>query len=206
MVVPTSWEAGCGPPGRSAADAEIARRRSRIAFLALSTRPPSHAQPAMGFFAYSTTRVTSGLLSSQGAKVAVVDWDVHHGNGTQAMFYQDPNVLYVSIHQFPFYPYEGRAEEVGEGPGVGSTVNIPVPAGTAGDAYQMAWNEIVSPVLTQFDADWILVSAGYDAHSEDPLAELRLEAVNLGGWHLVSMSSGQQAGHALSEGGYTCQR
>ena len=183
VVVPPSWEAalraaGAGP----AAVAEISASDDlRIAFLAL--RPPGHhATPdrAMGFCLINSIGVTAGWLTAQGARVAIVDWDVHHGNGTQAMFYQDPRVLYISIHQFPFYPYEGRAEEVGEGPGVGATVNIPVPAGTAGDAYQMAWNEIICPVLAQFDADWILVSAGYDAHSEDPLAELRLEAGDFG--------------------------
>ncbi len=183
MVVPTSWEAalraaGAGP----AAVAEISKSDDlSIAFLAL--RPPGHhATPnrAMGFCLINNVGVTAGLLASQGARVAIIDWDVHHGNGTQAMFYGDPRVLYVSLHQFPFYPYEGRAEEVGEGEGVGATINIPVPAGTAGDAYQMAWNEIVCPVLTQYQADWILVSAGYDAHAEDPLAELRLEAGDFG--------------------------
>ena len=122
--IPTRWwcrrvgRLRCGPPGRVPPRWRRFPRRtiSRIAFLAL--RPPGHhATPnrAMGFCLINNIGVTAGLLASQGAKVAIVDWDVHHGNGTQAMFYRDPNVLYVSIHQFPFYPYEGRAEEVGEG-------------------------------------------------------------------------------------------
>ena len=183
VVVPTSWEAalraaGAGP----AAVAEISASDDlSIAFLSL--RPPGHhATPdrAMGFCLINNVGVTAGLLASQGARVAIIDWDVHHGNGTQAMFYTHPGVLYISLHQFPFYPYEGRAEEVGEGPGLGTTVNIPVPAGTAGDVYRMAWNEIISPVLIEYDPEWLLVSAGYDAHSEDPLAELRLESSDFG--------------------------
>lgn len=206
VVVPTSWEAALRAAGSGpAAVAEISASDDlRIAFLAL--RPPGHhATPnrAMGFCLLNNVGVTAGLLASQGAKVAIVDWDVHHGNGTQAMFYRDSRVLYVSIHQFPFYPYEGRAEEVGEGPGLGTTVNIPVPAGTAGDAYRMAWNEIIGPVLTQFDADWILVSAGYDAHSEDPLAELRLEAGDFG-WmsSRLDVVRGNKPVLLFLEGGY----
>jgi len=206
VVGPTSWEAalraaGAGP----AAVAEMSASDDvRIGFLAL--RPPGHhATPdrAMGFCLINNVGVTAALLASQGAKVAIVDWDVHHGNGTQAMFYRDPRVLYISTHQFPFYPYEGRAEEVGEGPGLGATVNIPVPAGTAGDAYRIAWNEIIDPVLTQYDADWILVSAGYDAHSEDPLAELRLEADDFG-WMASRLNAvhGNKPVLLFLEGGY----
>jgi acetoin utilization deacetylase AcuC-like enzyme len=157
----------------------------------------------MGFCLINNIGVTAGVLASQGQKVAIVDWDVHHGNGTQAMFYRDPRVLYVSIHQFPFYPYEGRAEEIGDGPGVGTTVNIPVPAGTAGDGYRVAWQEIIIPVLRQYDADWILVSAGYDAHSEDPLAELRLEANDFG-WMAAQLGAihGDKPLLLFLEGGY----
>jgi len=206
VVVPTSWEAalraaGAGP----AAVVEISASDDlSIGFLAL--RPPGHhATPdrAMGFCIINNIGVTAGLLASRGSKVAIIDWDVHHGNGTQAMFYRDPRVLYISTHQFPFYPYEGRAEEVGEGPGLGTTVNIPVPAGTAGDAYRMAWDEIIVPVLTQYDADWVLVSAGYDAHCEDPLAELRLEANDFG-WMAsrLDLVRGDKPVLLFLEGGY----
>ena len=206
VVVPTSWEAALRAAGSGpAAAAEIAAADDlSIAFLAV--RPPGHhATPdrAMGFCLLNNIAVTARVLSAQGTRVAIVDWDVHHGNGTQAIFYEDPSVLYVSIHQFPFYPYEGRAEEVGEGPGTGTTVNIPVPAGTAGDAYQVAWNEVAIPVLTQFEPDWILVSAGYDAHSEDPLAELRLEAGDFG-WMASRLDEirGNKPVMLFLEGGY----
>ena len=206
VVVPTSWEAalraaGAGP---AAVAAMSAADDLTVAFLAL--RPPGHhATPdrAMGFCLINNIGVTAGWLALQGARVAIVDWDVHHGNGTQAMFYRHPGVLYLSIHQFPFYPYEGRAEEVGEGPGIGTTVNIPVPAGTAGDAYRVAWEEIVAPVLTQFEPDWLLVSAGYDAHFEDPLAELRLESSDFG-WMASRLAAirGSKPVLLFLEGGY----
>jgi acetoin utilization deacetylase AcuC-like enzyme len=112
--------------------------------------------------------------------VAIVDWDVHHGNGTEAMFSTEPGVLYLSVHQSPLYPNTGAVTTVGQGEGVGTTINIPVPAGTAGDAYREASARIIEPVLTQFQPDWLLVSAGYDAHADDPLAELRLVAPDFG--------------------------
>jgi acetoin utilization deacetylase AcuC-like enzyme len=133
---------------------------------------------AMGFCLFNNIAITAADLRARGDKVAIVDWDVHHGNGTQAAFWFDPEVLYVSAHQYPFYPYEGWLEEVGEGRGEGTTINLPLPAGTAGDGYREAWERVVGPVLSQFEPDWLLISAGYDAHHDDPLAELRLEALD----------------------------
>lgn len=204
VVVPMSWEAALRAAGAGPAAAAEMAASSDLKFGFLALRPPGHhATPdrAMGFCLINNIGVTAGVLASQGAKVAIIDWDVHHGNGTQAMFYTDPRVLYMSIHQFPFYPYEGRAEEVGAGPGVGTTVNIPVPAGTAGDGYRAAFQEIIIPVLRQFAPDWILVSAGYDAHSEDPLAELRLEADDFG-WMASQLSAIQKPVLLFLEGGY----
>ena len=206
VVVPTSWEAALRAAGSGpAAVAEMSASPDlKLAFLAL--RPPGHhatSNRAMGFCLLNNIAVTAGLLESQGARVAIVDWDVHHGNGTQEIFYQRPNVLYVSLHQYPFYPYEGGTEEVGEGAGLGATINIPVPAGTAGDVYRLAWEEIISPVLTQFEPDWILVSAGYDAHAEDPLAELRLQADDFG-WMAARINGvpGSKPVLLFLEGGY----
>ena len=206
VVVPTSWEAALRAAGSGpAAVTEMSASPDlKLAFLAL--RPPGHhatSNRAMGFCLINNVAVTAGLLESQGARVAIVDWDVHHGNGTQEIFYKRPNVLYVSLHQYPFYPYEGVTDEVGEGAGLGATINIPVPAGTAGDAYRMAWDEIVCPILTQFDPDWILVSAGYDAHAEDPLAELRLQS-NDYGWMAGRLGGipGRKPVLLFLEGGY----
>jgi acetoin utilization deacetylase AcuC-like enzyme len=144
-----------------------------------AVRPPGHhalRSQAMGFCLFNNVAVTAARLRVEGNRVAIVDWDVHHGNGTQDLFAVDPDILYVSIHQHPFYPGLGAAEEMGEGLGLGSVINLPVPAGTAGDLYEAAWDRLVIPVLQQFKPDWLLVSCGYDAHADDPLAELRLES------------------------------
>ena len=112
--------------------------------------------------------------------MAIVDWDVHHGDGTQDTFNRSSEVLYVSLHQFPFYPGSGSLEDIGNGDGTGHTVNIPVPSGTRGDAYEAAFTRIVIPVLEEYGPEWILVSAGFDAHRADPLAEVMLEAADYG--------------------------
>ena len=107
-------------------------------------------------------------------RVAIVDYDVHHGNGTQHIFETDPNVLYVSLHQFPFYPGTGAVDEIGSGDGTGFTVNLPLEVGAVDTDYQIAFAEVVVPVLTQYKPDLLLVSAGFDAHERDPLAGMRL--------------------------------
>ena len=175
-----SWEAalhsaGAGP----AAIAELRGRNGATAFCAV--RPPGHHalfDRAMGFCLFNNVAVTAAMLRQAGERVAIVDWDVHHGNGTQATFESDPEVLYISIHQHPFYPGGGVADERGTGDGQGYVVNVPVPGGTGGDVYRAAFDRIVTPVLTAFDPDWILVSAGYDAHEDDPLAEVRLRSAD----------------------------
>jgi acetoin utilization deacetylase AcuC-like enzyme len=106
----------------------------------------------------------------------VLDWDAHHGNGTQAIFYEDPSVLYVSLHQWPFYPGTGAAGERGAGAGEGTTVNVPLPAGTSEDTYLEAFDEVAVPALEAFSPDLLIVSAGFDAHRDDPLCSLGLSA------------------------------
>jgi acetoin utilization deacetylase AcuC-like enzyme len=145
-------------------------------------------------------------LLEQGATVAIIDWDVHHGNGTQTMFYDNPDLLYISLHEFPAYPGTGWADEVGAGPGTGSSVNIPFPTGTGTAAYGAAFDRVVDPILDQFDPDWILVSAGYDAHRSDPLAGIRLETED---YHTMASAVARLArpGRLLLflEGGYNLE-
>lgn len=146
------------------------------------SRPPGHhasRSQAMGFCIFNNVAVAAMVLRSGGERVAILDWDVHHGNGTQNLVAADPEIMYVSIHQSPFYPFNGLISDV-DIDAKGTTINIPVPAGTAGDAYRRAWGEIVIPVVRQFEPDWVLVSAGFDAHVDDFLANLRLESSDYG--------------------------
>lgn len=172
----------------------------------ISVRPPGHhatTNQAMGFCLFNNIAVTAARLRDDGNRVAIVDWDVHHGNGTQGMFLGDPAVLYISIHQFPFYPHEGSVTEVGRGDGLGTNLNIPVPAFTAGDVYLTAVREIVIPALRAFAPDWLLVSSGFDAHAHDPLAELRLVEADYGTFaQLVTAVVPPRRTLAFLEGGY----
>jgi acetoin utilization deacetylase AcuC-like enzyme len=173
---PGSWAAAVAAAG--AGPTAVERLTAGFGGPAIVTvRPPGHhalRNRAMGFCLFNNVAITAARLRDAGQRVAIVDWDVHHGNGTQEAFYRDPDVLYVSVHQSPFYPFEGMASEVGEGDGAGTVLNVPLPAFTAGDVYRRAYEELVIPALTAFRPDWILVSCGFDAHAQDPLAELRL--------------------------------
>jgi acetoin utilization deacetylase AcuC-like enzyme len=139
-------------------------------------RPPGHhalAARAMGFCLFNNVAVAArAAQAEQGLeRIAIVDWDVHHGNGTQAIFWDDPSVLYVSLHQWPFYPGTGGPEEQNE-----TTVNIPLPGGLGDDAYVQAFEDTVEPAVRGFEPDLLLVSAGFDAHAEDPLAWMEVSA------------------------------
>lgn len=138
-------------------------------------RPPGHhAEPdrAMGFCLFNNVAIGARWLQRHRGirRVLVVDWDVHHGNGTQDSFYAEADVLYVSTHQYPFYPGTGAAAEVGSGAGAGRTVNVPLPAGCGDDEYVAAFERLVLPIAEQFRPEFVLVSAGFDAHRRDPLA------------------------------------
>jgi acetoin utilization deacetylase AcuC-like enzyme len=135
----------------------------------------------MGFCLFNNIAITARALTSVGEKVAIVDWDVHHGNGTQESFFADPNVLYISLHESGFYPGTGHQHERGEGSGQGSTINFPLPAGTGGDVYRWLMHWAIRPAVETFAPDWLLISAGYDAHVDDPLAGMSLTAEDYAG-------------------------
>ncbi|MFQ5966054.1 MAG: histone deacetylase family protein [Acidimicrobiia bacterium] len=203
-----SWEAALRAAGAGPAAVEsLLRGEGDAAFLAV--RPPGHhaeSARAMGFCLFNNVAVTARLLADSGERVAILDWDVHHGNGTQTLFWNEPEVLYISVHEFPLYPGTGWVDEVGEGPGVGTVLNLPLPAGTAGDLYREAFEELVVPVISGFSPTWLLVSSGYDAHAADPLARLRLLESDYGAMaaKLVKLVD---AGRTifLLEGGYDLQ-
>jgi acetoin utilization deacetylase AcuC-like enzyme len=174
-------------------------------------RPPGHhARPAraMGFCLLNNVAVAAAHARARGLRrVAVVDWDVHHGNGTQEMFWKDPAVLYVSTHQFPFYPGTGALDETGEGDGTGYTVNVPLAAGGTDAVYATAFERVVLPVLEAYAPELVLVSAGFDAAARDPLAQMEL-SVEAYGWMSRALARVAEAAPAkgkmalVLEGGY----
>ena len=164
-----------------AVDAVLDGKASTAAAL---VRPPGHhaeSVRAMGFCLYNNVAVAAAHARARGlSRVAIVDYDVHHGNGTQEMFYDAASVLYVSTHQYPFYPGTGGATETGTGAGKGFTVNVPMEAGATDGDYREAFDQVVIPVLREFKPELILISAGFDAHEADPLAQMRMSAAGLG--------------------------
>ena len=161
--------------------ARLDRGEAAAAFLAL--RPPGHharRAQAMGFCLLNSIAVTAAALVARGERVLVLDWDAHHGNGTQELFYDEADLLFISLHQYPWYPGSGALEETGANDGAGATINVPFPAGTAGDAYRLAFEELIAPAAEAFSPSWLLVSAGFDGHRADPLAQLGLSAGDFG--------------------------
>ena len=164
-------------------------------------RPPGHhalRDRAMGFCLVDNAAVAARYAQAElgVGRVAIVDWDVHHGNGTQEIFWDDPSVLFVSLHQWPFYPGSG-----GPGDGNETTVNVPLPAGSGDADYLLAFDQLVVPAVGAFDPELLLVSAGFDAHVDDPLAGMRVTA---GGFRELARRSTALAPRvaAVLEGGY----
>lgn len=173
-------------------------------------RPPGHhAEPdrAMGFCLLNNVALAAEAALEAGAeRVAVVDWDVHHGNGTQHAFEARRDVLFVSLHQYPFYPGTGGPREVGRGEGAGRTVNVALPAGVGDEAYGEAFRRVVLPVIRAHAPDLLLVSAGFDAHARDPLASMELSSECFGAMSGALRSVADDLGHGrlgfILEGGY----
>src|ERR687894_1178108 len=175
-AVPASWGAAllAAGAGVDAVD-RLSAGEADAAFCAV--RPPGHhatSARAMGFCLFNSVAVTAAALADRGERVVVVDYDAHHGNGTQDAFYDDPRVTYVSIHQHPLYPGTGALLETGLGDGRGRTVNVPLPPGATSDLYRAAIDEVVAPLIDDVRATWLLLSAGFDGHRADPLTDLAL--------------------------------
>jgi len=176
-------------------------------------RPPGHhaeRDRAMGFCLFNNVAAGAAHARAQGAaRVAIVDIDVHHGNGTQDIFEADPDVLYVSLHQYPCYPGTGVASEVGSGVARGRTVNVPIEPGAGDDDYEYALARVVVPVLAEFAADLVIVSVGFDAHVRDPLAQMQVSDEGYRSM-LATLWAAASAGSrgrlvAVTEGGYDLQ-
>lgn len=203
-VGPRSYDAAVRAVGGvlAAVDA-VVDGDARSAFCAL--RPPGHhATPnrAMGFCLFNQVAVAAEhLVVRRGfERVAILDFDVHHGNGTQDAFYRRADVLYVSTHQYPFYPGTGHYRETGEGPGAGATVNLPLPRGARDGDIRRVVEEVAVPVVRRFRPQFVLVSAGYDAHYADPLAGLEL-SVDGYGW---LMATAKALADELCDGRLVC--
>ena len=187
----------------------IAAREAENGF-ALVRPPGHHAQRdrAMGFCLFNTIAIgAQHLKRTYGAKrILIMDWDVHHGNGTQDAFYDDPSVLFISTHQYPYYPGTGAVEETGINDGEGYTINIPLPAGCADSEYLRAFHDIVMPAAEKFAPEWILVSAGFDSHRRDPLGGMGVteDGFSAMAQHLLQLAVQCADGKIalLLEGGY----
>jgi len=171
-----SWEAAqlAAGAGLTAIEA-LDRGEGDAAFCAV--RPPGHhatRTQSMGFCLISNVAVSAMALADRGERVLILDYDAHHGNGTQAVFIDDPRVLFVSYHQWPLYPGTGAIDETGVGAGEGYTMNIPMPPEATGDHYLRAFDEIVAPRVAAFDPTWLIISAGFDGHRDDPITDLAL--------------------------------
>jgi acetoin utilization deacetylase AcuC-like enzyme len=176
-------------------------------------RPPGHhaeRESAMGFCLINNVAVAAHAALGSGAKkVAIIDWDVHHGNGTEHAFESDPRVLFISLHQYPFYPGTGAASSIGKGEGRGYTGNLALPGELGDEVYAEAFRRVVLPMVDQFAPDLILVSAGYDAHHRDPLASMQLQSASYGAMASALVELSEKLGHGrvglVLEGGYDLQ-
>ena len=201
-----SWDAAllAAGSGLEAVD-RLSAGEADVAFVAV--RPPGHhatRSQAMGFCLVNNVAVTAAALAAAGQRVVVLDWDVHHGNGTQDIFWDDPDVMYVSTHEWPLYPGTGRPEEVGGPHARGLTVNIPLPPGSTGDLARAAIQEIAAPAVERFAPAWVLISAGFDAHRRDPLAGLEWSSGDFAALARLALEWAPGPGRVVAflEGGY----
>jgi acetoin utilization deacetylase AcuC-like enzyme len=171
-------------------------------------RPPGHhALPAqaMGFCLFNNAAVGAAHALKKVKRVMIVDWDVHHGNGTELMFYDRPEVLYFSVHQYPLFPGTGAADDTGTGNGEGYNVNVPLPAGSGDADYVHAFERILVPVIDDYRPELVIVSAGYDPHQADPLGDMRMTAAGFGALASLIKTATSANIVMLLEGGYSIE-
>jgi acetoin utilization deacetylase AcuC-like enzyme len=189
IAAPASFEAASRAAGAACESAErLLAGEDRYAFCAM--RPPGHHAESyrpMGFCLFNSIAVgaASAIADAGAERVLILDWDVHHGNGTEEIFYERDDVLFVSIHQSPLYPGTGAPRDVGTGAGHGYNVNLPVPPGADGELYMAMLEHVVAPIAREWKPDLIGISTGYDAHRDDPLANCMLEDADY--WSMTAL-------------------
>jgi acetoin utilization deacetylase AcuC-like enzyme len=208
FVNASSFDAACHAAGAAVAAAEAVIREESLA-VALVRPPGHHATPrrAMGFCLFNNVAIAAQhAIDALGLdRVLILDWDVHHGNGTQDIFYESPQVFFSSIHQFPFYPGTGHWKQVGHGEGVGTTLNIPLSPGHGDESYLAIFDNLIVPAIERFEPQLILLSAGFDAHWSDPLAGMHLTVTGYHGMAARLRAAADAAGAPVAvvlEGGY----
>ncbi len=209
VISPRTWEASLKAAGAAVLGVDLLLSGAHQTAFAL-VRPPGHhanANHAGGFCIFNNAAIAAAHALATGIeRVLIVDWDVHHGNGTQDIFYRDPRVLYFSTHEYPFYPGSGGRHERGSGAGRGYTLNVPLPHGVGDAGYLQVYRDILAPAAARYRPQLVIISAGYDAHHSDPIAYMGLTA--LGYYQMASMvrdiANAYCDGRALAvlEGGY----
>jgi acetoin utilization deacetylase AcuC-like enzyme len=209
---PESYEIALLAAGAAVDAVERAMGGTHTTAFALVRPPGHHAERnrAMGFCLFNNIAVAAAHARTLGAgRIAIVDFDVHHGNGTQHLFERDASILYVSTHQYPYYPGTGAADELGMGEGTGFTVNVPIESGAVDGDYRLVFDEVVLPVVRQYRPDLLLVSAGFDAHERDPLATMRVTAGGFGAMTMALRAVAEETCGGrmalVAEGGYDLQ-
>ena len=212
-ICPDSYDIALLAAGGALALADGVARAEIANGFALSRPPGHHAERnvALGFCLFNNVAVAARYLQREHGldKILILDWDVHHGNGTQHTFESDPSVLYVSTHQYPYYPGTGALSEDGEGRGRGATLNCPMPAGAGDPEYERAFTERILPKLDEFAPQAVILSAGFDAHAADPLAQIRL-STDFFAWmteRMMEVAERHAGGRLISilEGGYNTE-